>query len=271
MATLSTCPLTSSDPRLSQAWGGTEQTIPGYTLVGRVNPCMHLPGGRKILDMNTVVPQLETLRGWHAWLGIPAGLLYMAGNALRAAGLPTIPGPVLYAAALAILISIAPAAWRGLRRLRWRTLMFIGIGLVLVFVFQSMVWPTVLQNLGVPTDNTNTQQVAEWVKASPVLMGVLLIVVGPIVEEVLYRFAIFRTLHRVNPLLGHIVTALLFGLQHVAVAVLVNGNAVEWWQLPGYVVFSLVMSGLYVRSGTLAIPAAVHMTSNALGFLTLLA
>lgn len=232
---------------------------------------MHLPSGRKILDMNTVVPALETLRGWHAWLGIPAGLLYMAGNALRAAGLPTIPGPVLYAAALAILISIAPAAWRGLRRLRWRALMFIGIGLVLVFVFQSMVWPTVLQNLGVPTDNTNTQQVAEWVKASPVLMGVLLIVVGPIVEEVLYRFAIFRTLHRLNPLLGHIVTALLFGLQHVAVAVLVNGNTVEWWQLPGYVVFSLVMSGLYVRSGTLAIPAAVHMASNALGFLTLLA
>lgn len=221
--------------------------------------------------MDTVRPELETLRPWQAWLGIPVGLLYMAGNALEAAGLPTVPGPVLYAAALIILISIAPTAWRGLKRLRWRALMLMGIGLGLVFAFQGILWPTILQNLGVPLDNTNTQQVAKWVQTSPVLMGVLVIVVGPVVEEVLYRFAIFRTLHHLNPVLGHVVTSLLFGLQHIAVAVFVNGNAVELWQLPGYVFFSLVMSVLYIRSGTLLVPVGVHMASNALGFLTLLA
>lgn len=125
-------------------------------------------------------------------------------------------------------------------------------------------------NLGVPVESANNQSLLEQVHAAPLLMGLLIIVAGPIVEEVLYRFTIFRPLHQVNPVLGHTATALLFGLQHIAVAVFVNGNAVEWWHLPSYAAASLVLSLLYTRSRTLLIPIGVHMATNALGFMMML-
>lgn len=216
--------------------------------------------------MTTTPRPWEPLKPWHARLGIPAMALYLAGNALAALDLPAVPGPVLYLAALLILISIAAPAWQNLHDRGWRLVAGLLGALFIAFIFQGMVWPTVLQALGLPTDNSNTEWVTGLVKASPLVMGLMVVVVGPVVEEVLYRFALFRPLHEVNALLGHLVTALCFGLQHIAVAVFVNHNTAEWWQLPSYLVFSLVMSVLYARTRTLWAPILVHVALNGIGF-----
>ena len=106
---------------------------------------------------------------------------------------------------------------------------------------------------------------------SPVLMGLMVVVAGPAVEEVLYRFVLLRPLLKVNSPLAHAVAALAFGFQHVAVAVLVNHDTAQLWNIIPYAAFGLIQSVLYVRRRSLIGPILVHVLVNGLGLAAVLA
>lgn len=57
----------------------------------------------------------------------------------------------------------------------------------------------------------------------------------------------------------------------VALAVLVLGRSVEWWNLPGFALFGLCLTLLYQRDRSLLAPLAVHVLANALSIAFLLA
>ena len=102
-------------------------------------------------------------------------------------------------------------------------------------------------------------------------MGLMVVVAGPAVEEVLYRFVLLRSLMKVNSPLAHAVAALAFGFQHVAVAVLVNHDTAQLWNIVPYAAFGLIQSVLYVRGRSLIGPILVHVLVNGLGLAIVLA
>lgn len=112
-----------------------------------------------------------------------------------------------------------------------------------------------------PISFTHPELVARWMLApdpdvrpgAPVAsaMAVLLsVVAGPVIEEVVYRGVLLHRLAaRRGAARGAVASALLFGVVHADVV--------------GAVVFGLVLTALYVRTGSLWIPIACHVLNNA--------
>ena len=88
-------------------------------------------------------------------------------------------------------------------------------------------------------------------------LGVLaLVAMGPFTEELVFRMGIQRHLmrHRMHPWVAIAVASVVFGVVH--------GNPA---QIPGAVLFGLVLGWLYWRSGTIWMPIAAHAFNNFVG------
>ena len=244
----------------------------GFAPVGRYSGPMRSAGSTK--KPRSSSPQaLEPLRRWHLLLGLPAVTLYMLGNALAGLGLVSSPWPGrgLYVIAAVILVSIIRTSWMSFRERGWRAVLDVLLAFVLAFALNAFAWPLVVQVLGLPGADTNQEMVRALVLRAPILMGLMVAVAGPVVEEVLYRFVLLRPLLKVNSPLAHASVALAFGFQHVAAAVLVNHDAAQLWNIIPYAVFSLIQSVLYVRQRSLIGPILVHVLVNGLGLAIVLA
>lgn len=104
--------------------------------------------------------------------------------------------------------------------------------------------------------------------ASPLLFILMVIVAGPVKEELLFRFAAFRWLNCIDRWLAHVVSALLFGLVHVAVYVVLYQ---AWDQLLvalPYCASGFLFSLYYEKTGNLCYPILLHIANN--GVVTLL-
>ena len=92
-------------------------------------------------------------------------------------------------------------------------------------------------------------------------LGVLaLVLVGPFMEELVFRMGIQRHLmrHRMHPWVAIAVSSVIFGVIH--------GNPA---QIPGAVLFGVVLGWLYWRSGTIWMPVAAHAFNNLVGVATI--
>jgi hypothetical protein len=93
-----------------------------------------------------------------------------------------------------------------------------------------------------------------WIAGAPLrstLAFVLLVVVGPAVEELLFRgVMLHRWTHKWGVGRALLVSSVVFGLGHADVL--------------GATAFGLVLGLLYIRTGSLWAPAACHMLNNAL-------
>lgn len=85
-----------------------------------------------------------------------------------------------------------------------------------------------------------------------------LVFVGPFSEEVVFRMGIQHHLirHRIHPWAAILLTAIIFGTIH--------GNPA---QIPGAVVFGVVLGWLYWRSGSIWLSIAAHVFNNLLSIL----
>lgn len=101
-------------------------------------------------------------------------------------------------------------------------------------------------------------------RAEVIVMAVLL---GPLVEEVIFRGAVFGSLWNRNRAAAYIISWLLFALAHVATYT----ETYTGWNLPIYLAqylpFSLAAAWCYQKSGSIWAPVFMHMTANLLSFL----
>ncbi len=204
------------------------------------------------------------------WEMIAVGL-WAAAMLVSLVGLPatTFPAHLVF---IALLWRPVRDAVRGVVQhpgaLLWGLLAFAGM------IASSVVGDIITQvlsqvfGLGVVT-SANEADLAARVAAAPVTMALLMVVIGPLQEELFYRYGIVRIVGRRNTALGHAGSALLFGLQHVVVA-LIAGDLTQVVLLPGYVLSGLVLSLVYARSRNLLAPYLGHALANGLGLALLL-
>lgn len=80
---------------------------------------------------------------------------------------------------------------------------------------------------------------------------ILIVVLAPIVEEVLFRgILLHRFATKWSPVTAIVVSSLIFGALHADIL--------------GHAIFGVVLSLVYVRTGSLWLPIAIHMLNNAL-------
>ncbi len=91
-----------------------------------------------------------------------------------------------------------------------------------------------------------------------VVMSIQVVLITPLLEEVMYRGILQRTLMSldVGRWTGIVITSVVFVTMHV--------GAARWHALPALFVLSLGFGWAYARTGRLAAPIAMHITFNAL-------
>ncbi|MBS3990538.1 MAG: CPBP family intramembrane metalloprotease [Erysipelothrix sp.] len=115
----------------------------------------------------------------------------------------------------------------------------------------------------------NQLLIMEVFKEAPLYIIFVAVIFAPIVEEILFRGIIYRTLrfHKFK-YIALIVSSFLFGVLHVYESILV-GRYEDLWFILVYMAIGWFMSVIYEKSGDILAPIALHMVYNAIAVLTL--
>lgn len=158
---------------------------------------------------------------------------------------------------------------------RKKDLLMIPAGAIMIIGMQAILWENILMKyikevLGIVVNNANTESVIEMIKASPVMMGIMACLYGPILEELLYRYTAFGLLRNKSRSMAYIISALLFGFQHIAVAVIWGGELIQLINMPEYIIAGLIFAFLYDRTKNICVPIGAHILANSFGMVTMI-
>ena len=110
--------------------------------------------------------------------------------------------------------------------------------------------------------NPNTESILNAAKLNVNVMFVVSVLFAPVVEEVLFRGALFGTLRTKNRLLAYIVSALVFSLYHLWQSMLLNFDWTLLLFILQYVPASIALAWCYERSGSIWSSILLHALIN---------
>jgi uncharacterized protein len=115
----------------------------------------------------------------------------------------------------------------------------------------------------------NQQIIMETFKQAPYYIVFVAVIFAPIVEEILFRGIIYRSLRFFKfRLLAVFVSSFLFGLIHIYEPLLL-GRFEDAWFIFIYMAIGLFMCFIYEKSGDILSAIILHMVYNAIAVLTL--
>ena len=110
-------------------------------------------------------------------------------------------------------------------------------------------------------DDQSTHLLFSAMKSDPIMCPLLLVFVGPLLEEIIFREGLLRQLmtkHRLNPMLSILASSLAFAIIH--------GNLVQG--IPA-MVMGIMFGILYIVSGDLRLSYFAHVINNSIAYITL--
>lgn len=150
-------------------------------------------------------------------------------------------------------------------RRHWiRNMLWMVWGLCLIFIMGSLLIPTIISNFHSVTQSVNEVNIRSMLSSYPIIFTVNVIWLGPLIEELVYRGTIFRTIRRKSRILAYLVSSFLFGFQHVYKAVVFQNNYSEMWNIFSYMATGLVLAYLYEKRKNILVPLGAHMLMNGL-------
>ncbi|MEG0276464.1 MAG: type II CAAX endopeptidase family protein [Coprobacillus sp.] len=142
----------------------------------------------------------------------------------------------------------------------------VGVGLIYAGSFIG----GILTMLFGGTDSSQNQAMIEVItKTSPVVMVITTVLLAPILEEFVFRGILFGWAYEINPKFAHIISAFVFAMLHIILALL-SGNIAEWVQIFSYFLMSIVLSYLYEKTNNIAVPILTHMINNLITMLIII-
>lgn len=125
------------------------------------------------------------------------------------------------------------------------------IGVFLVFGANIVAGLIEQKVFGIPAGSENTADIVEIAKITPMFM-IVVAVIGPILEEIIFRKIIFGSLHkRFNFFVAALLSGLAFALVHF-----------DFKHIFVYFVIALTFSFLYVKTKRLIVPIVAHVSMN---------
>jgi membrane protease YdiL (CAAX protease family) len=103
------------------------------------------------------------------------------------------------------------------------------------------------------------------------LIGVIFTVIAaPVIEEVTYRYYLYKGIEKRSVVLAFVVTVFLFAAMHL-IPSLASGTLIEDLRsLPAYLLASFLFTFAYYRSKKIMVPIIAHMIYNGFAVLMLL-
>ena len=131
---------------------------------------------------------------------------------------------------------------------------------VLVYL-ANYIGTIIVMVMGGASNSANQAGIEQILSRVPVPMIIYAVLIGPVVEELMFRGVIFTTLRRKHRTLAYVVTALAFGLAHVYASIL-SGNVSEIVQIFPYFFARLVFCYGYESSNNIFASIIGHMGNN---------
>ncbi|QIK70002.1 CPBP family intramembrane metalloprotease [Erysipelothrix sp. HDW6C] len=125
--------------------------------------------------------------------------------------------------------------------------------------------------LGQFSQSGNQLSVIESVKEAPVLYGFAVVVFAPIVEEIVFRGALYQQFRsHTSYKKAIILSSVIFGAIHVLPQVALSGDLLEFIHFIPYAGMSLFMIRAFEKTGSIFGAMSVHFLNNALGLIQIL-
>lgn len=138
-----------------------------------------------------------------------------------------------------------------------RFLATIGIGIITAYALN--IFGGIISNaLSSASNSENEAAIEEMFKSSYGLLIVLLVcIIAPIVEEIVYRGAMLKGLEKlkIHPTVALIISSLIFGFIHVL-------TAGDYAQVFPYIFMGLVLGYVYQKTKSIVASICVHMLIN---------
>lgn len=218
----------------------------------------------------------EKIEGKRAFIGIITCIMYSFGVNFLTNSISGIFGILTFVTWILSFMLCGKTVIIGLKKqspikiIAWSLL-----AAVLCFFFQNIIFnniiePLALQMLGLTSfSSSNTASFIENIqnggKGYAIFMIFGGIILGPVIEELLYRVCFFTVLRKKSYILAHFATALIFGLQHIFTAIIYEGHQHEILLIGGYMSFSLVLTIMYEKTKTPFPGILAHMLLNGVG------
>ncbi len=118
--------------------------------------------------------------------------------------------------------------------------------LIAIYAF-DILYGTLISKYTGGQNNQNQSNVNSILFAYPALSIIILGIIGPFCEECTYRLGLFNVLKRWNTVAAYILSALIFGAIHFNWTNI--GSAIEWLNLPPYIISGFLFALAYDKCG----------------------
>ena len=145
----------------------------------------------------------------------------------------------------------------------------IGIGLVGLYGLNELVY-RLTSLLITPRTNLNDTAISAQIDDAPRTTLLIIVLLAPFVEEVLFRGLVFGNLRHKSRVLAYVVSCLLFAALHVWQFAVIHQDVTYFLLCVQYLVPGVVLAWAYEHSGTLWSAIGVHAAANALAAITML-
>lgn len=128
-----------------------------------------------------------------------------------------------------------------------------AIGGIFLALFAQWAASIVEQMLGIKMGSDNTRSIMRMIDSFPAVM-IISSIIGPILEEIVFRKIIFGSLHkRFNFFVAALISSLIFAAAHM-----------EFEHILIYSAIGFTFAFLYVRTNRIIVPIVAHVTMNTL-------
>jgi len=142
---------------------------------------------------------------------------------------------------------------RSFDRKQWREISLWGFGGVFLAFFSQSVGIQLESMLGIDPGSENTRTIIFLIEHVPLLV-VVSSIIGPILEEIVFRKIIFGTLYqKFNFAISALISSVIFALAHL-----------DFPHIILYTMMGFVFSFLYVQTRKIIVPIIAHVLMNTL-------
>lgn len=141
-----------------------------------------------------------------------------------------------------------------------------GLGIMYLISYVSNIIITLV--LGNSDTASNQILFESLMQKNFVFMALQAVIFAPIVEELIFRGLIFRSLRNYNVVLAHFVSAFLFGFIHIYQGLLA-GDMTQLLYLLSYGGMGFAFSFAYEKKKTICVPMIIHFLNNLISIIVI--
>lgn len=176
---------------------------------------------------------------------------------------------LLFAVTLVIFHSFLARTTRNLAENPGQACRSLVVGLVALYGLNELAY-RLTRTLVDNRTNLNDMTISAQIQDAPRTTLLIVVLLAPFVEEVLFRGLVFGCLKGRSRLLAYGASCLLFAFLHVWQFALVNRDITYFVLMVQYLIPGLVLAWAYESSGTLWSAIGLHAAANALSVWTIL-